>query len=269
MNKKNIKNGIFSLLIAIFCATGFILANTESLVLPWDFPPYHYTGTLSPSISGSSYPKDWNDAYLRAYRLGITTAPSIEQADMDAPLFRKFIAKMASEFAIKVVGRTPDESKLCVFADIDKETSELQYYIILSCQLGIMGVDYYGNPEDTFNPNYFVTRDQFVTILSRMIFGDEYNIRHNELTFYDRVKNFIKHSLENIGKALGIDLSIHTSIDWYTKHLEVVKKLWVMTDYTPTTKEFRWFVLVIMHTIDTMGIGTIKNNIATSSPLLK
>jgi hypothetical protein len=144
---------------------------------------------------------------------------------MDAPLFRKFAAKMASEFAIKVIGLTPDESKTCEFSDIDKESPELQYYMRLSCKLGIMGLDYYGDPDIVFNPNYVVTRDQFVTILSRILFRDEYNIQEGELTIYDKAKNFVTHSLSNISIALGINLNITTPLDWYTKHLEAIKRL--------------------------------------------
>jgi hypothetical protein len=65
-----------------------------------------------------------------------------------------------------------------------------------------MGLDYYGDPDVIFNPNYVVTRDQFVTILSRILFRNEYNIKHGELTFYDKASNFVSHSLSNISKAL-------------------------------------------------------------------
>lgn len=88
-----------------------------------------------------------------------------------------------------------------------------------------MGLDYYGDPDTVFNPNYVVTRDQFVTILSRILFRDEYNIQHGELTIYDRAKNFVIHSLSNISQALGINLNIFTPLDRYTKHLEAIKKL--------------------------------------------
>ena len=132
---------------------------------------------------------------------------------------------MVSVFAMKVFGRVPDENKPCVFTDIKKEPEELQQYIQLSCKLGIMGLDYYGNSEVVFKPNYFVTRDQFVTMLSRIFFENKYNIKHGELRFSDRVRNFFKHSLANISKALGIDVTITTPLDWYTKHMEVIKKL--------------------------------------------
>jgi hypothetical protein len=140
-------------------------------------------------------------------------------------LYRKFAAKMASEFALKVLGRTPDQSRTCEFSDIKKEIPELQYYMKLSCRLGIMGLDYYGNPDDTFNPNYVVTRDQFVTILSRTLFGNEFNIQPEELTFLDKAKNFFVHTLTNISTALGLNLALSTPLDRYTKHLAVIKKL--------------------------------------------
>lgn len=237
--------------------------------LPGDWPPYHYANPLPPSIKNSTYPKERNDAYLRAYGLGITTVPNIEKSEMNAPLFRKFAAKMASEFALNTVGLIPDENKPCKFSDIRKETPELQYYIQLSCKLGIMGLDYYGDPDTVFNPNYVVTRDQLATILSRILFRNENNIKHDELTLQDKAKNFLNHSLWNISKALGINLHITTWLDWYTKHLEAIKKLWVMTDYNPTTKEFRWFVMIIMYRLDKMGITKANILTETGTDLLK
>lgn len=231
----------------------------DTLVLPSDWPPYHYANPLNPTIEDSPYPQEWNDAYLRAYRLGITTMSNIKESEMEAPLFRKFAAKMASEFAIKVVWLTPDESRTCEFTDIDKEIPELQYYMRLACKLGIMGLDYYGEPDILFNPNYIVTRDQFVTILSRILFRNEYNIKHGELTIYDKAKNFVSHSLSNISQALGINLNVSTKLDWYTKHLEAIKKLWVITNYTLTIKEFRGYVMIIMYRLDEMGITKVKN----------
>ena len=72
-------------------------------VLPTDRPPYHYVNPATPDIKFSPYPKEWNDAYLRAYKLGITTEPNIKDANMEWLLYRKIAAKMMSEFAIKVL----------------------------------------------------------------------------------------------------------------------------------------------------------------------
>lgn len=228
-------------------------------VVPYNWPPYHYITPTQPTIQYSPYPKLWNDAYLRAYKLWITTVSNIKDADLEWPLYRKFAAKMTTEFAMKVVGLTPDESKTCAFTDIEKEIPELQYYMRLACKLWIMGLDYYGNSDTIFNPNYAVTRDQLVTILSRMLFGNENNIQPGELTLYDKIENFVSHSLSNVGKALGINLGINTPLDWYTKHMEAIKKLWIMTKYTTTIKEFRWYVMIIMYRLDQMWIKKVQS----------
>jgi len=228
-------------------------------VLPNDWPPYHYTNLTPVHIENSSYPQERNDAYIRAYHLGITTVSNIQDADLEWMLYRKFAAKMASEFAIKVIGLVPDETRKCEFNDIENEIPELQYYMRLSCKLWIMWLDYYWDPDTIFNPNYVVTRDQFVTILSRLLFRDEYNIKQWELTLYDKAKNFVGHSLSNISQALWINLNINTPLDRYTKHLEVIKRLWVITNYTLTLKEFRGYVMIIMYRLDQMGITKIKD----------
>lgn len=228
-------------------------------VLPTDRPPYHYTNPATPNIEYSPYPKEWNDAYLRAYKLGITTESSIKNANMESLLYRKIAAKMMSEFAIKVLKIKPDESKKCEFSDIKNEIPELQYYMRLSCKLWIMGLDYYGNPDKVFNPNYFVTRDQLVTILSRALFRETFNIKHEEYTFFDRVRNFAIHTITNISTALGLNIKINTPLDWYTKHMEAIKQLWIMTNYTITLKEFKWYVMIIMYRIDQTGVDTVRN----------
>ncbi len=219
---------------------------------------FHYATPTQPNIFESPFPKERNDAYLRAYHLGIITSPSIKDANLTWVLYRKIAAKMASEFAMDVIGLTPDTSRECTFKDIKKEVPELQYYIKLSCQLWIMGLDYYGDPATIFNPDYIVTRDQFVTILSRMLFRDSFNIKREEYTFFDRVRNFAVHTLTNATHALWLNIKINTPLDWYTKHLEAIKTLWIMTNYTITAKEFRIYVLLIMYRIDQIGIKTIQ-----------
>jgi len=109
---------------------------------------------------------------------------------------------MLSEFALQIVNRVPDTERICIFNDIDNEIEELQTYMILACQLGIMGVDYYGNPDTLFNPNHFFTRDQLVTTLSRIYFGEQYNILPGEMSFQQRMKNFFIHTFNNITQAI-------------------------------------------------------------------
>lgn len=222
-------------------------------------PPFNYTTPKSPTIFWSIYPKERNDAYQRAYKLWITTIPNIKDADLDWLVYRKIVAKMVSEFAIKIVWLSPDETKDCKFKDIKKEDPELKYYMELSCKLGIMWLDSYGNPDTVFNPNHFVTRDQFVTILSRTLFRGKYNLYPEEFSFFDKAKNFAIHTINNITNALKLNLQIDTQIDWYTKHLEIIKQLWVITNDKINIKELKIYIMLIMHRIDLKWIDYVKS----------
>jgi hypothetical protein len=57
---------------------------------------------------------------------------------MTGILIRAHLAKMISEYAIKVLGQTPDTTRKCVFTDMTNQTAEFKKYAIMSCQLGLM-----------------------------------------------------------------------------------------------------------------------------------
>jgi len=122
------------------------------------------------SIVGSSFTDEFNQGYLYACHIWITTMQTIQQADMTWFLIRSNVAKMISNYAIKVLKRTPNTWAICSFGDIADQTSEMQLYIKLSCQLGLMGI----NMTD-FDPNGLVTRAQFGTLLSRTLWGTRYD----------------------------------------------------------------------------------------------
>lgn len=109
-------------------------------------------------------------AYDYAYGIGITTQTPIANADIYGNLIRSHMAKMMSNYATEVLGKTPNTSLACDFTDVGNQTAELQGYITTSCQLGIMGQGI-----TAFNPNGVVTRAQFGTALSRALYGDTYN----------------------------------------------------------------------------------------------
>ena len=114
-------------------------------------------------------------AYNYAHEIGITTISTIQQANMTGTLIRKHLAKMISNFAIKQMKRIPNTWLVCNFIDMSDETTEIQFYSKLACQLGLMGVDGTGIPTKVFNPNDEVTRAQFGTVLSRTLRGNQYN----------------------------------------------------------------------------------------------
>ena len=142
---------------------------------------------------------------------------TIQQANMDRPILRKELAKMISVFATKITKLEPNDSKVCEFGDIGKQTPELQYYMKLSCKLGLMGMYADGvTPNVVFNPNEYVNRAQFGTVFSRLIFGDMYNVK-NEDTIHNRQSNYR-----------------------YKNHLEALHQNGIMNDIsTPLMRELR------------------------------
>ena len=78
----------------------------------------------------------------------------IEKADMNAPLTRIAMAKMLSQYAINVLGRTPDTTKVVpAFPDVSAELdAAYNSWVTLAYQLGIMWINI-----DKFRPDDLVT----------------------------------------------------------------------------------------------------------------
>lgn len=115
-------------------------------------------------------------AYLFSIKYNITTMPSCIDANMDGLLIRAHAAKMMTNYAINVLGKTPDNSKVCDFSDGADQSEEMQKYIETACKLGLMGLETDGvTPAAEFNPNDYLDKAQFATILSRLLYGDENN----------------------------------------------------------------------------------------------
>jgi len=166
------------------------------------------TITTTWSINWSTFSNELNNAYLYAYSIGITTMPTIQQANIEGNLIRAHMAKMMVNYAIKVLGKTLNTWALCEFNDIANQSTEMKLYIKLSCQLGLMG-----QWITDFNPNGTVTRAQFGTVLSRAIRGDEYNMTGNI---------------------------------YYTNHLQALKDNNIITNTNPELKELRWYVMLML-----------------------
>lgn len=165
------------------------------------------TPTNPSEVLDNWFTKEQNDAYKFAFENWITTMEDIEKADMEGWLTRVAMAKMLSQYAINILKKTPDTNKECKFSDVTEEL-DAQYnnWVTLSCQLWIMGVWI-----TEFRPNDEVTRAEFGTALSRMIYG---------------------------------------TADWewayYKPHLEILKQLWIITNDNPELKELRGYVMIML-----------------------
>ena len=173
------------------------------------------TGTFVPFLS--PFNKELTDAYFYAYHIKATTVADIKRANMTGALIRSHLSKMMSEYAIKVLGKTPDTTRKCIFTDMGNQTEEFKKYAIMACQLGLMGLKTDGTPATTFAPGGQVNRAIFGTTLSRALWWEANNGGKNR----------------------------------YEKHLQALKTNAIMTQTDkPNNRELRWYVMLMMMRAD-------------------
>lgn len=170
----------------------------------------HWSAEPIWNISGSTFSSDINTAYQRAYSLGITTMPTIQEANITGGLTRVAMAKMMSNFAINVLWLQANTGMQANFPDVsDKLDTQYDNGVTKAFQLGLMGVNI-----KEFNPYWIVTRAEFGTVLSRALYGDTYN---------------------------------QTETLYYTRHLQALKRVGIMTQIeNPAMKEIRGYVMLMM-----------------------
>ena len=158
-------------------------------------------------ILSNWYSREFNNAYKFANLNWVTTMNNINQADMNWWLTRIAMAKMLSQYAINILWKTPDTSKTPNFSDVNMQLdASYNNWVTLAYQLWIMWMWL-----DKFRPHDTVTRAEFGTALSRMLFG----------------------------------LS-----DWsdyyYSTHLAKLKSEWIINNDNPNLKEQRWYVMLML-----------------------
>ncbi len=184
-------------------------------------------------IGETQYSTEIVDAFQYAYGLWITSMCPIERARLDGYVLRKELAKMISEFAIQVIWLYPEiNKKECeVYNDIWRESDEMKFYMKLSCKLWLMGLNENGIvPKKSFDPNQYIDRAQFGTIMSRLIFGGRYNVTGNVVD--------------------------HTNKDYrFKNHLAALKANAIMNNISdPYMLELRWYIMIMMQRTDESGI---------------
>ena len=130
---------------------------------------------------------------------------------------------MISAFAMDVMNKQPDYNKPGCdgFKDINWESKELKSYIKLACELGLMWLEKDGStPKQYFNWSDVVTRAQFGTVLSRLLYWK-------------------KHNIDSEDKA----------VSRYQEHLNALKQNEIMTKIDwdwPNRLELRWYSLIML-----------------------
>ncbi len=151
-------------------------------------------------------------AYERAYEHNITTISSLDDANPDWKVTRGHLAKMVVNYATNVLWREIPEKipSYCRWNDwkTDRESEEIKDYAVKSCALWLMWLDM-----DKFLPNMQVTRAQFGTIMSRLLWWKEYAWW---TPYYRKHLNALKEN------------GIMTQIDNPEKRVELRQWVWVM-----------------------------------------
>ena len=189
------------------------------------------TDTATPTISDSAKEK-YNEEQIAAYewalKNGITTINDIEKARLADWLTRAELAKMMSQYMTKVLWQTPavTEEK-ANYADVDKSLGDLADFIQTAYAYKIMWINADGTPLKNFNPNGKVTRAEYATVFSRVLYGDKYN------------------------KA---------EWNYYEDHLAALKEAGILTNTTPSIEEIRgWVMLMMYRSVNTETESTEEN----------
>lgn len=104
----------------------------------------------------------------------------------------------------------------CIFDDEAYMSFEMIRYMRQSCRLGIMGLESDGiTPLASFNPNAYVTRAQFGTVLSRVLYGNTYDN--------------------------------HSATQWRVGHLSNLQSNNIITMTDPNLKEFRGWIMMMLY----------------------
>jgi len=174
------------------------------------------------AVQANGYTNEMNAAYEFAYANGITTMESIDDADMFEWLTRIAMAKMLSQYAINVLGKTPADVEVPNFVDVSADLdAEYGNGVTLAYKLWIMWINM---PNNKFLPYDTVTRAQFGTALSRLLFG-----------------------LKDWEDA------------YYSTHLAKLRQEWIISNDDPTLEELRGYVmLMIMRSAK--GTNTVNNS---------
>ena len=175
--------------------------NTKS-----DFDFSWYNNSNPNSVLSNGYTVEFNNAYTFARKAGITTTNSIQDANMWGKLTRIAMAKMLSNYAINILGKKPANKVVPRFPDVSAQLNEdYGWAVDLAYQLWIMWVWI-----DNFGPNDVVTRWEFATALSRMLYW---------------------------------------TADWtpyYSTHISKLLKEWIITNSNPKVNELRWYVMIML-----------------------
>lgn len=161
------------------------------------------------------YGEDVFVAYNWAINNWITTIDDVSQVKFNKKITRAELAKMMVAFMSWTLGKEPTTTWEVNYKDVDSEKLwDLAWYIQLAYQYQIMWINADWTPIEDFNPNKTVTRAEFATVLSRVLYGNIYNQNWK---------------------------------DYYEKHIEALEKANILSNTNPNLVEARWRIMTMLY----------------------
>jgi hypothetical protein len=138
----------------------------------------------------------------------------METADLNGTLTRIAMAKMLGKYAINILWKKPDETRINQFDDVPQELdASYNSWVTLAYQLWIMWINM---PNNEFRPYDLVSRWEFATVLSRILWWDKYNVQDKD------------------------------GVAFYQKHMDALKNEGIITQVNPAMNELRWYVMLML-----------------------
>ena len=185
------------------------------------------------SVEWFNWSEEEKAAYLYACENDITTIRDINEARLKDFLTRAEMAKMVSVFATKQLWMKPNTSKDCSnFANsIASYNQEMKDYMVMSCQLELMWIHTVNyEPIPDFMPSKRVSRAEFGTVLSRVLWWNKYE---------------------------------GTNSNYYINHLNALKENNIITNINPNITEYRaWVFLMLYRAVEAIKVLKSTNNVA-------
>ena len=194
--------------------------ETKTIELKWEVKEETTTVTETKSdviisdAAKKAYNEEQLEAYKWAYENGITTINDADKARLSDPLTRAELAKMMSQYISSVLKKDPIKTDTPKYSDVNEKLGDLADYIVKAYQYQIMGINADGTALEYFNPNSYVTRADYATVFSRVLYWSENNL---------------------------------TWDNYYSKHLAALKEAGILTNDVPTIQEVRGWVMLMMY----------------------
>jgi len=187
-------------------------ANDDELEFRWEVVEPQVADSCS--IEWSTLSDEENQAYLWACENWMILADNVMKANFASPLTRAELDKMMSVYAKQLLGRSYVINENVSYPDVDNSLWDLPYYIQEWYKLQIMWIHANGSALTKFMPKLLVTRWEFATVFSRVLYGNLYNI---------------------------------DGANYYEKHLQVLKDAGILTNTNPSLVEARGWVVLMLY----------------------